>query len=79
MNGLKEITKMLGDSTSERGPKTAIPQQKLTDWLLENRVLSVSLEGRCCSCVLLSASLDIVNLASFKVVEFYYPPRSEGI
>ena len=45
MNGLKEITKMLGDSTSDKGPKTAIPQQKLTDWLLVNKVLSVSLEG----------------------------------
>ena len=45
MNGLKEITKMIEESSGTKIPKTAIYQRKITDWLLENKVLSVALEG----------------------------------
>ncbi|KAL4237153.1 Ubiquitin carboxyl-terminal hydrolase 24 [Mactra antiquata] len=47
MNSLKEITKLVEDSTSNKNPrqKTAIPVTNIKDWLVENNVLSIALEG----------------------------------
>ncbi|XP_060555692.1 ubiquitin carboxyl-terminal hydrolase 24-like isoform X1 [Ruditapes philippinarum] len=47
MNSLKEVTKLIEDSTSAKNPrqKTAIPANKIQEWLVENKVLSIALEG----------------------------------
>ncbi|XP_035828590.1 LOW QUALITY PROTEIN: ubiquitin carboxyl-terminal hydrolase 24 [Aplysia californica] len=47
MNALKEVTKLIEDLNSTRVSKTSIviPAEKILDWLVENRVLSIALEG----------------------------------
>ncbi|RXM30563.1 Ubiquitin carboxyl-terminal hydrolase 24 [Acipenser ruthenus] len=45
MNSLKEVTKLIEDSTVSKTVKNAIDTDKLLDWLVENSVLSIALEG----------------------------------
>ncbi|XP_033884099.3 ubiquitin carboxyl-terminal hydrolase 24-like isoform X2 [Acipenser ruthenus] len=45
MNSLKEVTKLIEDSTVAKTVKNAIDTDKLLDWLVENSVLSIALEG----------------------------------
>ncbi|XP_052775472.1 ubiquitin carboxyl-terminal hydrolase 24-like isoform X3 [Mya arenaria] len=47
MNSLKEVTKLIEDATSTKNPrqKTAIPQKQIQEWLVENKILSIALEG----------------------------------
>ena len=40
-----QVTKLIEDATNTKNQKTAIPVQQIQDWLLENRVLSIALEG----------------------------------
>uniref|UniRef100_A0A8D3C8U7 Ubiquitin carboxyl-terminal hydrolase 24 n=1 Tax=Scophthalmus maximus TaxID=52904 RepID=A0A8D3C8U7_SCOMX len=45
MNSLKEVTKLIEESTVSKTVKNAIDTDKLLDWLVENSVLSIALEG----------------------------------
>ncbi|EGV91717.1 Ubiquitin carboxyl-terminal hydrolase 24 [Cricetulus griseus] len=45
MNSLKEVTKLIEDSTLSKSVKNAIDTDRLLDWLVENSVLSIALEG----------------------------------
>ncbi|XP_064607447.1 ubiquitin carboxyl-terminal hydrolase 24-like isoform X2 [Liolophura sinensis] len=45
MNSLKEVTKLIEDSTGSKVPKTAIGMEKILEWLVDNRLLSIALEG----------------------------------
>ncbi|XP_062568779.1 ubiquitin carboxyl-terminal hydrolase 24-like [Saccostrea cucullata] len=45
MNALKEVTKLIEDSTSNKVSKTAIDYKTILNWLVENKVLSIALEG----------------------------------
>ncbi|XP_023809754.1 ubiquitin carboxyl-terminal hydrolase 24 isoform X4 [Oryzias latipes] len=45
MNSLKEVTKLIEESTVSKSVKNAIDTDKLLDWLVENSVLSIALEG----------------------------------
>ncbi|XP_014661859.1 PREDICTED: ubiquitin carboxyl-terminal hydrolase 24-like [Priapulus caudatus] len=45
MNSLKEVTKLIDDSTSTKPVKHAIDSEKILDWLVNNKVLSIALEG----------------------------------
>ncbi|KAL3868453.1 hypothetical protein ACJMK2_041259 [Sinanodonta woodiana] len=47
MNSLKEVTKLIEDATSSKFPrvKTAISSEKILDWMVKNKVLSIALEG----------------------------------
>ncbi|CAH1774066.1 unnamed protein product [Owenia fusiformis] len=45
MNSLKVISKLIEDAINSKQPKTAIDQDTITDWLSENKILSVALEG----------------------------------
>ncbi|XP_043941443.1 ubiquitin carboxyl-terminal hydrolase 24 [Protopterus annectens] len=45
MNSLKEVTKLIEDSTVAKSVKNAIDTDRLLDWLVENSVLSIALEG----------------------------------
>ncbi|KAG2461370.1 UBP24 hydrolase, partial [Polypterus senegalus] len=45
MNSLKEVTKLIEDSTVTKSVKNAIDSDRLLDWLVENSVLSIALEG----------------------------------
>ncbi|XP_050400806.1 ubiquitin carboxyl-terminal hydrolase 24 isoform X1 [Patella vulgata] len=45
MNSLKEVTKLIEESTSSKISKTAILTDKILDWLVENKILSIALEG----------------------------------
>ncbi|XP_062280626.1 ubiquitin carboxyl-terminal hydrolase 24 isoform X3 [Scomber scombrus] len=45
MNSLKEVTKLIEESTVAKTVKNAIDTDKLLDWLVENSVLSIALEG----------------------------------
>ncbi|KAJ8306054.1 hypothetical protein KUTeg_016599 [Tegillarca granosa] len=45
MNSLKEVTKLIEDATTSKMPKTAIEVKKISEWLVENKVLSIALEG----------------------------------
>ncbi|XP_022244007.1 ubiquitin carboxyl-terminal hydrolase 24-like [Limulus polyphemus] len=45
MNGLKELTKLIEDTSVVRSTKIAINSDKLLNWLAENKVLSIALEG----------------------------------
>ncbi|XP_041648260.1 ubiquitin carboxyl-terminal hydrolase 24 isoform X3 [Cheilinus undulatus] len=45
MNSLKEVTKLIEESTVSKTVKNAIDPDKLLDWLVENSVLSIALEG----------------------------------
>ncbi|KAM9385228.1 ubiquitin carboxyl-terminal hydrolase 24 isoform 3-T3 [Pholidichthys leucotaenia] len=45
MNSLKEVTKLIEESTVSKMVKNAIDTDKLLDWLVENSVLSIALEG----------------------------------
>ncbi|XP_075688794.1 ubiquitin carboxyl-terminal hydrolase 24 isoform X3 [Rhinoderma darwinii] len=45
MNSLKEVTKLIEDSTLSKSVKIAIDTDRLLDWLVENSVLSIALEG----------------------------------
>ncbi|KAM8930374.1 ubiquitin carboxyl-terminal hydrolase 24 isoform 2-T2 [Pelodytes ibericus] len=45
MNSLKEVTKLIEDSTLTKSVKIAIDTDRLLDWLVENSVLSIALEG----------------------------------
>ncbi|XP_077980970.1 ubiquitin carboxyl-terminal hydrolase 24-like [Glandiceps talaboti] len=45
MNSLKEVTKLIDDSSSTRTVKNAIPSEKILDWLVDHKVLSIALEG----------------------------------
>ncbi|XP_034036320.1 ubiquitin carboxyl-terminal hydrolase 24 isoform X2 [Thalassophryne amazonica] len=45
MNSLKEVTKLIEESTMSKTVKNAIDTDKLLDWLVENSVLSIALEG----------------------------------
>ena len=40
-----QITKLIEDSTSSRTNRNAIPEEKILEWLVENKVLSIALEG----------------------------------
>ena len=46
MNALKEITKMIEDSTGNKETRTAICHDTILGWLVDNKVLSVALEGK---------------------------------
>ncbi|XP_071953763.1 ubiquitin carboxyl-terminal hydrolase 24-like [Antedon mediterranea] len=43
MNSLKEIRKMIDESTTSR--RTAMEEDVIADWLVENKILTVALEG----------------------------------
>ncbi|EMP33605.1 Ubiquitin carboxyl-terminal hydrolase 24 [Chelonia mydas] len=45
MNSLKEVTKLIEDSTVSKSVKNAIDTDRLLNWLVENSVLSIALEG----------------------------------
>ncbi|XP_066548268.1 ubiquitin carboxyl-terminal hydrolase 24 isoform X3 [Amia ocellicauda] len=45
MNSLKEVTKLIEESTVSKTVKNAIDTDRLLDWLVENSVLSIALEG----------------------------------
>ncbi|CAL1268833.1 unnamed protein product [Larinioides sclopetarius] len=45
MNGLKEVMKLIDDSSSMRSSKIAIDSESLLNWLAENEILSIALEG----------------------------------
>ncbi|KAH0618572.1 hypothetical protein JD844_017919, partial [Phrynosoma platyrhinos] len=45
MNSLKEVTKLIEDSTVSKSVKNAIDPDRLLNWLVENSVLSIALEG----------------------------------
>nr|XP_023674608.1 ubiquitin carboxyl-terminal hydrolase 24 isoform X1 [Paramormyrops kingsleyae] len=45
MNSLKEVTKLIEESTVSKTVKNAIDSDRLLDWLVENSVLSIALEG----------------------------------
>ncbi|XP_034271054.1 ubiquitin carboxyl-terminal hydrolase 24 isoform X2 [Pantherophis guttatus] len=45
MNSLKEVTKLIEDSTLSKSVKNAIDTDRLLNWLVENSVLSIALEG----------------------------------
>lgn len=45
MNALKEVTKLIEDATSNKVSKTAIDYKTILHWLVENKVLSIALEG----------------------------------
>ncbi|XP_063056881.1 ubiquitin carboxyl-terminal hydrolase 24 isoform X4 [Engraulis encrasicolus] len=45
MNSLKEVTKLIEESTVSKTVKNAIDTDQLLDWLVENSVLSIALEG----------------------------------
>lgn len=45
MNSLKEVSKLIEEAASSKVPKTAIPSRKISDWLVEHKVLSIALEG----------------------------------
>ncbi|KAL5016318.1 hypothetical protein ScPMuIL_005907 [Solemya velum] len=45
MNSLKEVTKLIEDSTGNKMPKTAMHSQKILEWLVQNQILSIALEG----------------------------------
>ncbi|KAH3849056.1 hypothetical protein DPMN_091445, partial [Dreissena polymorpha] len=47
MNSLKEVAKLIEDATSVKNSRTKspIPVETIQAWLLENRVLSIALEG----------------------------------
>ncbi|XP_015922706.1 ubiquitin carboxyl-terminal hydrolase 24 [Parasteatoda tepidariorum] len=45
MNGLKEVMKLIDDTSSMRSSKIAIDSDNLLNWLSENKVLSIALEG----------------------------------
>ncbi|KAF8763443.1 Ubiquitin carboxyl-terminal hydrolase 24 like protein [Argiope bruennichi] len=45
MNGLKEVMKLIDDSSSMRSSKIAIDSESLLNWLSENEILSIALEG----------------------------------
>ena len=40
-----QVTKLIEDSCSTKITKTAIQQEKIIDWLVDNEVLSIALEG----------------------------------
>ncbi|KAH9492249.1 Ubiquitin carboxyl-terminal hydrolase 24 [Bulinus truncatus] len=44
MNALKEVTKLI-DELGSRKSVVVIPESKILDWLVENKVLSIALEG----------------------------------
>uniref|UniRef100_A0A8C2CH96 Ubiquitin carboxyl-terminal hydrolase 24 n=1 Tax=Cyprinus carpio TaxID=7962 RepID=A0A8C2CH96_CYPCA len=46
MNSLKEVTKLIEESTVSKTVKNAIDTDRLLDWLVENSVLSIALEGK---------------------------------
>lgn len=39
------MTKLIEDSTGSKVPKTAIGTEKILEWLVDNRLLSIALEG----------------------------------
>lgn len=43
--------KLIDDSSSLRSSKIAIDSESLLNWLAENKVLSIALEGKCISLV----------------------------
>lgn len=43
---LSQVTKLIEESTVSKTVKNAIDTDKLLDWLVENSVLSIALEGR---------------------------------
>ncbi|XP_064624443.1 ubiquitin carboxyl-terminal hydrolase 24-like isoform X2 [Lineus longissimus] len=45
MNSLKEVDKLIELSMGTKPPKVAIPQDVIQDWLVQNGVLSIALEG----------------------------------
>ncbi|TRZ01275.1 hypothetical protein DNTS_030119, partial [Danionella cerebrum] len=45
MNSLKEVTKLIEESTVSKTVKNPIDTDRLLDWLVENSVLSIALEG----------------------------------
>ncbi|XP_070563005.1 ubiquitin carboxyl-terminal hydrolase 24-like isoform X2 [Ptychodera flava] len=45
MNSLKELTKLIDDSSATRAVKNAIPSEKILDWLVDHKILSIALEG----------------------------------
>ena len=46
---LYQVTKLIEESTVSKTVKNAIDTDKLLDWLVENSVLSIALEGKGCS------------------------------
>lgn len=42
---LSQVTKLIEESTVSKSVKNAIDTDKLLDWLVENSVLSIALEG----------------------------------
>lgn len=42
---LSQVTKLIEESTVSKTVKNAIDTDKLLDWLVENSVLSIALEG----------------------------------
>ncbi|XP_063403289.1 ubiquitin carboxyl-terminal hydrolase 24-like [Mytilus trossulus] len=45
MNSLKEVAKLIEDATSAKSSKTAMNSAKILQWLVENKILSIALEG----------------------------------
>ena len=46
MNALKEITKMIEDTAGRKENRTAICHDTILKWLVDNKVLTVALEGK---------------------------------
>ena len=46
MNSLKEVTKLIEDSSRTKVGKTAINHARILGWLVNNKVLSIALEGK---------------------------------
>lgn len=44
--GLFQVTKLIEESTVSKTVKNAIDADRLLDWLVENSVLSIALEGQ---------------------------------
>lgn len=43
---VSQVTKLIEESTVSKSVKNAIDTDKLLDWLVENSVLSIALEGK---------------------------------